>query len=134
MPAPLICSTAVGLTPPGCPPAPLKKLLELICGPGSRTVRLKTALKLLTVAVTVNAPGVAPAVAMIEACPCALVVAAPLFDSVTPPLAVNCTCTPAAGPCAEFACTISGWANAVLITAIWVSPATLVKPVIGTLT
>ena len=29
---------AVGLTPPGCPPAPLKKLELVICGPGRRIV------------------------------------------------------------------------------------------------
>src|SRR4051812_41154661 len=92
--------SAVGLTPPACPPAPLKKLELVMPGPGNLTVSVKDALNPPADAVTVEVPGVDPACTGIVARPCVSVVATPLFERVTPPVAVNCTCTPAAGPCA----------------------------------
>src|SRR5438034_1838767 len=98
MPVPYTAAMAVGLTPPACPPAALKKLELVICGPGSRTVRVNETVNWLTEAVTVNVPGVDPACAVIEARPWESVVAIPLLGRIIPPLAVNRTCTPEAGP------------------------------------
>ena len=52
-------------------PAPLRRLLAPIGGGGGNTVRLKVCVceKPETLAVTLNAPGVDPAVAVTEACP-----------------------------------------------------------------
>src|SRR2546425_11202811 len=103
-PDPEIRRIAEGLTPPGCPPTPLKKLDEVICGPGSRIVKVNVVEKLPAAAVTVAEPGVAPACTVMVARPCALVVAVAPPGNVTPPVAVNCTCPPATGPWALLTC------------------------------
>src|SRR5579872_4062859 len=96
MPGPAISTSADGLTPPGSasPPAPLKKLDRVICGPGRAIVSVKVAEKLPADAVTVPAPAEGPACTTTEACPLAPVVAlAPCGNTTFVP--VNCTVTPA---------------------------------------
>src|SRR5439155_8942831 len=117
-PPPYIARMAVGLTPPACPPAPLKKLELVTRGPGQRTVSVKDVVNPLTDAVTDDVPGLGPACTVREARPWASVTATPLFERTTPPVAVNCTCTPEAGPWALLTCTTRGCAKVVLMMAL----------------
>src|SRR6476646_7481246 len=98
-PRPLIIRIAVGLTPPGWPPAKLVKLEVVICGPGNRTVRLNETEKLLTDAVITAEPGFGPAWTTTDARPCESLTAVCPFGNVTTPFDVNCTCDPAMVPC-----------------------------------
>src|SRR5262249_52370762 len=90
---------ALGLTPPACPPAPLKKLDEVICGPGGLIERENVTWKLLTAAVTTAVPATEPACAVMVARPVLSVVATPPFCKITgTPVEVDLTCTFDAGP------------------------------------
>src|ERR1022692_3194146 len=88
------------------PPPALKKLLEVRAGPGGMTVRLNAgAEKFPTNAVTVTAPGVAPAVTVICARPVTSV-CAELAERVALPVGTKLTTWPDRGwPLVPLTCT-----------------------------
>src|SRR2546428_6367674 len=97
-PRPVMVSTAVGLTPPGCPPAPLKKLELVTCGPGRRIVSVNCTENELTEAVTTAGLGVGPPCKNTEGRPWAgLGAPAPFGNGSRPP---HWKCTSATAPAA----------------------------------
>src|ERR1700683_2408274 len=84
--------------PPGEMPVPLLKLapftMVIFCGPGNSAVRVKVAVKVDDVALTVIVPGVPPAVTVVEACPFEPVTTEEALKRAVPDVTWKFTCAP----------------------------------------